>query len=183
MGEKSTQNILDNIERSKHTSLTRLIHGLGIPQVGEYLAAVLAETFGSIERLQHASEADLLAVREVGPETARELRAFFAVKENRTVIARLLAAGMRPTVERRHRGGGPLSGKSFVLTGTLSVPRDEVVARIEHQGGRVTGSVSAKTSFVVAGADPGSKVDKAKQLGVTVLDEQGLERLIAAGKS
>jgi DNA ligase (NAD+) len=177
MAEKSAQNLLDGIERSKHTTLARLIYGLGIPQVGEHLAAVLAEAFGSIEALEKASEEALLAVREVGPETAREIRAFFAARENRAVVSRLLQAGLTPVVERRRRGG-VLGGKTFVVTGTLSIPRAEAVRRIEENGGKVTSSVSAKTDYVVAGSDPGAKLTKAKKLGVAIVDENGLERLL-----
>lgn len=181
MGDKSARNVIGNIAQSKDTTLARLIYGLGIPQVGEHLAALLAEQFGSIEKVADTAAAELLAVREIGPETAREIRAFFDVPDNRAVIQRLLSAGIVAKVERRRHGGGPLSGKTFVLTGTLSAPRDAVVDRIEAQGGKVTGSVSAKTTYVVAGEDPGSKVEKARKLGVTVLDEQGLADLIEKG--
>jgi DNA ligase (NAD+) len=177
MGEKSAQNLLDNIARSKNTTLARLIYGLGIPQVGEHLAAVLAEAFGSIEALQNAGEDSLLTVREVGPETAREIRAFFGDRANRAIVARLLRSGVTPVVERRRRAGA-LAGKTFVLTGTLSIPRAEAVRRIEERGGKVTGSVSAKTDYVVAGGEPGSKLNKAKKLGVKILDEKELERLL-----
>ena len=177
MGAKSAQNVLDAITHSKDTTLARLIYGLGIPQVGEHLAAVLAETFGDIAQLEDASEEELLTVREVGPETAREIRAFFGVKENRQVVKRLLDAGLRPKVERR-RTGGPLAGKTFVLTGTLSIPRTEAIRSIEMLGGKVTGSVSRNTDYVVAGEEPGSKLAAAKKLGVTVLDEKGFQRLL-----
>ncbi|MBI1813983.1 MAG: NAD-dependent DNA ligase LigA [Deltaproteobacteria bacterium] len=177
MADKSAQNIVDAIAGSKRTTLARFINGLGIPQVGEHMAAVLAEQFGSIDALQSATEEELLAVRDIGPETAREIRAFFDQKDNRTVIARLTRAGIRPTVERRTRGD-KLAGKTFVLTGALSMPRDEVVRLIEAQGGKITGSVSKKTDYVVVGDEPGSKFDKAKQLGVRTLDERGLRALV-----
>ena len=177
MGEKSAQNIVDNIEASKQTTLARFIHGLGIPQVGEHMAEVLADEFGSIDTLEHASEEELLAVREVGPETAREIRAFFSLKQNRDVIARLLEAGVQPHGERRVRSG-KLAGKTFVLTGALSVPRDDVAKEIAAHGGRVTSNVSKGTDYIVVGNEPGSKLDKARKLGVTTLDEPALRRLL-----
>jgi DNA ligase (NAD+) len=177
MADKSAQNIIDAIEGSKRTTLARFINGLGIPQVGEHMAAVLAEHFGSIEALSNASEEDLLEIREVGPETAREIRAFFSVKQNREVIARLLKAGIQPSVERRARSG-KLAGKTFVLTGALSVPRDEVARQIGAHGGRVTSSVSKSTDYVVVGDEPGSKLDKARKLGVKTIDEKQLRRLL-----
>jgi DNA ligase (NAD+) len=177
MADKSAQNILDAIAGSTHTTLARFINGLGIPQVGEHMAEVLAEHFGSIGALQQATEEELLAVRDVGPETAREIRAFFALKQNQAVIKRLIAAGVHPTVERRARGGR-LEGKTFVLTGVLSVPRDEVARDIEAHGGRVTSSVSKNTDYVVVGEEAGSKLDKARKLGIPTLDEQELKRLL-----
>ena len=176
MADKSAQNILDAVAASKHTTLARFVNGLGIPQVGEHMAAVLAEHFGSIEALRDAGEDDLLAIREVGPETAHEIREFFGVKTNRAVIDRLLRAGVRPVAERRVRSG-KLAGKTFVLTGALSVPRDAVAKEIEAHGGRVTSSVSKNTDYVVVGADPGSKAEKARKLGVATLDETQLRAL------
>jgi len=177
LGDKSAQNLLDNIAASKHTSLARFLNGLGIPQVGEHMAEVLADHFGSVEALENASEEELLEVREVGPETARELRAFFHLAQNREVIARLLQAGVRPRGERRSRSG-TLAGKTFVLTGALSVPRDEVARLIAAHGGRVTSNVSKSTDYVVVGDEPGAKLDKAKRLGVQVLDEPALRQML-----
>jgi len=177
MADKSAQNILDAIAGSRQTTLARFLNGLGIPQVGEHMAGVLAEHFGSIAAVRDATEEELLTVRDVGPETAREIRAFFAVPDNRAVIERLLRAGVQPAGERRVRTG-TLTGKTFVLTGALSRPRDEVAREIEAHGGRVSSSVSKKTAYVVAGDDPGSKLEKAQALGVTVLDEAGLQRLL-----
>ena len=177
MGEKSAQNIITNIAVSKDTTLPRFVYGLGIPQVGEHMAAVLAEHFGSIEALEHATEDELLAVREVGPETAREIRAFFGVRENRAVIQRLLDAGVRPRAERAARGGR-LAGTTFVLTGTLSVPRDQAARAITAQGGRVAASVTRHTDYVIIGADPGSKLERARTLGVATIDEDELHRLL-----
>jgi len=177
MGDKSAQNIIDAIAGSKRTSLPRLLYGLGIPQVGEHMAALLAEHFGGVDALQRASEDELLSIREVGPETAREIRAFFALPQNRAVIERLKRAGVNPTAERRQRTG-KLAGKTFVLTGALSQPRDEVVKDIEAQGGRVSGSVSKNTDYVVAGEDPGSKLDKARELGIKTITEEQLRKLL-----
>lgn len=178
MGEKSAQNLLDQIEKSKNTTLPRLIYALGIPQVGEHIARVLAEHFGSLEALERASEEELTAVPEIGPETARQIRAFFSVPANRRVIQRLLDAGVRPHAERRPGRGGPLDGKTFVITGTLSLPREEVSRIIEAAGGKVTGSVSARTDFLVVGTEPGSKLDRARQLGVATIDEAELARIL-----
>ncbi|HVM94750.1 MAG TPA: NAD-dependent DNA ligase LigA, partial [Candidatus Acidoferrales bacterium] len=158
MADKSAQNIVDAIAASKRPPLARFINGLGIPQVGEHMAEVLAERFGSIEGIENASEEDLLEVREIGPQTAHEIRAFFDVKENQKVIRRLLQADVKPKVEQRTRSGH-LSGKTFVLTGTLSIPRDQMAKQIEGAGGKVTSSVSKGTDFVVVGEDPGSKLD------------------------
>lgn len=177
MGEKSADNLIRQIEDSKNTTLARLIYGLGIPHVGEHLAKVLAEHFGSLERLENASEEELLAVPEVGPETAREIRAFFSVPDNRVVIRRLLQAGVRPRVERRPRTGR-LAGKTFVITGTLSRPRDEIARDIEAAGGRVASSVSKNTDYVVVGIDPGSKLDRARELGIPTIGEEELERML-----
>ena len=178
MGDKSAQNLLDRIEASKHPSLPRFIYGLGIPQVGEHMAEVLAEHFGSIEALQDASEDELLTVRDVGPETAREIRAFFSLPGNRKVIARLLHAGVQPQAGTRRPRSGKLAGKTFVLTGALSQPRDTVAAAIAAHGGRVTSNVSKRTDYVVTGRDPGSKLEKARKLGVAVLDEAALMGLL-----
>ncbi|MFI5365951.1 MAG: NAD-dependent DNA ligase LigA [Candidatus Binatia bacterium] len=177
MADKSAQNVLDAIAGSKQTTLARLINGLGIPQVGEHMAEILAEHFGSVDELQQASEEQLLAVRDIGPETAREIRAFFDLKQNQAVLKRLLAAGLYPTVERRRRTG-KLTGKTFVLTGALTVPRDDVARDIEAHGGRVTSSVSKSTDYVVVGEEPGSKLDKARKLAVKTLNERELRDLL-----
>ena len=178
MGRKSAENLVGAIEQSKQTTLARLINGLGIPNVGEHLAAVLAEEFGSIDALQDASEEALLAVHEIGPETAAEIRAFFGLKQNRQIVARLLRVGVKPVAERRKRAG-PLQGKVFVLTGALSISRDEVLRRLRERGGKIAGSVSRNTDYVVIGADPGAKAEKARRQGATVLDEKQLGQLLA----
>lgn len=178
MGAKSAANLLAQIEASKRPSLARLINGLGVPQVGEHAARLLADEFGSIEALMDAGEEALLEVREIGPQTAKEVVAFFSAEQNRAVIERLREAGLRPVAPPRRRAGGPLSGKTFVLTGALSVSRDEATRRITAAGGKVTGSVSKKTDYVVAGSDAGSKLDKAQRLGLEILDEEALQRLL-----
>ena len=177
MGKKSAANLRAQIERSKKTTLPRFLVGLGIPQVGEATAKALAEHFGALDRLMDASEEDLQEVRDIGPEVAASICHFFAEKQNRTVIKRLLEAGVRPAPVVRQKG--KLSGKKLVLTGGLaSMTRPEALRRIEALGGRVVGSVSKETDYVVVGADPGSKLVKAKKLGVHILEEDEFARLL-----
>jgi DNA ligase (NAD+) len=178
MGRKSAQNLVDNIERSKKTTLDRLIYGLGIPHVGEHVASILASEFGDLDALEAADEERLQSVRAIGPEIAREVRAFFEPKENRAVIERLIASGVQWEKVQRKRADGRAAGKTFVITGTLSRPRDEIIAGIEAEGGKVTSNVSRSTDFVVAGDDPGSKLDKARKLEIHVLDEAALAALL-----
>jgi DNA ligase (NAD+) len=178
MGDKSAGNLVAAIQATKHPPLHRLIYALGIPEVGERTAALLAERFGSLEALAEADEETLTGIRDIGPETAREIRAFFTLPQNRTTLQRLHDVGVRPAPMPRRIGDGALRGKTFVITGTLSAPRDEVISRIETAGGKVTGTVSKKTDYLVAGDEPGSKLDKARKLGVEVLDEQALAKLV-----
>ncbi len=178
MGEKSAGNVVEAIQATRAPALDRLLYALGIPQVGERTARLLAERFGSLEALEEADEEALTAIRDIGAETARAIRTFFRQPQNRTALQRLRAVGMRPQAVPRPRHGGALHGKTFVLTGTLSQPREAVIARIEMAGGRVSGGVSKKTDYVVAGTDAGTKLEKARQLGVTVVDEIGLEALL-----
>ena len=180
MAQKSAQNIVDAIAGSRDTTLARFINALGIPQVGEHTAEVLADHFGDIHTLSAATEDDLLTVREIGPETAREISAFFHLTDNRDVIDRLLAAGVEPKWRKR-AVGGKLTGKTFVITGALSRPRDEIARDITGAGGRVSSSVSAKTDYVVVGEDAGSKLEKAEKLKIPILDEQQLQRLLEYG--
>jgi DNA ligase (NAD+) len=169
--EKAAQNIVAALERSKATTLRRFVFALAIPQVGEATAATLARHFGDIQRFVDASEEDLLAVRDIGPETAREIRAWTSEPQNRRVVERLLAAGIRPEPEKID-ARGPLAGKTLVLTGALAkLSRDEAKAEIERRGGKVSGSVSRKTDLVVAGEDAGSKLAKARELGVRIVSE------------
>jgi DNA ligase (NAD+) len=177
MGDKSAQNILDEIENSKKLPLERVIYGLGIRMVGERTAQFLAEHFGSMEALETAGVEELQDVNEVGPRIAESIVEFFSIAANRKLVERLREAGLTLKGQKKQRGT-KLAGKTFVLTGTLAhFTRDEAKKMIEDAGGKVTGSVSKKTDYVVAGADAGSKLDKAKELGVTVVDEKELERL------
>ncbi len=170
--EKAAQNIVAALERSRRTTLRRFIFALAIPQVGEATAATLARHFGDLARFMDASEDQLLAVRDIGPETAREIRAWTQEPQNRRVVERLLAAGVSPEPERVD-ARGPLAGKTVVLTGGLAkLSRDEAKAEIERRGGKVSGSVSRKTDLVVAGEEAGSKLTKAKELGVRVIGEE-----------
>jgi DNA ligase (NAD+) len=175
--DKSAQNILDEIENSKKLPLERVIYGLGIRFVGERTAQFLAEHFGSMEALEHASVEELQNVNEVGPRIAESIVEFFSIAANRKLIERLREAGLTMRGQKKERGT-KLAGKTFVLTGTLAkYTRDEAKKLIEDAGGKVTGSVSKKTDYVVAGADAGSKLDKAKELGVAVIDEKEMEGL------
>ena len=178
MGDKSAQNVLDEIEASKKLPLGRVIFGLGIRFVGERTAQFLAEHFGSIDALMNASLEELEDVTEVGPRIAESIREFFDEPRNRELIKRLRDAGLTFAGKKRERGT-KLAGKTFVLTGTLAkYSRDEAKKLIEDAGGRVSGSVSKKTDYVVAGSDAGSKLDKAKELGVLVIEEAEMEKLI-----
>jgi DNA ligase (NAD+) len=177
MGEKSAANLLAQIERSKTTTLPRLLTALGIRQVGEATAKALAEHFRTLERVMDASEEELQEVRDVGPEVAASIHQFFHEPQNRKVVRKLLDAGVRPApVERRH---GRLEGKKFVLTGGLAaMTRPEAQRRIEALGGRVVSSVSKETDYVVVGTEAGSKLKKAEKLGVTTLDEDAFLRMV-----
>ncbi|WP_319238731.1 NAD-dependent DNA ligase LigA [uncultured Propionivibrio sp.] len=182
MGEKSASNLLAAIDKSKQTTLARFIFALGIRNVGETTAKDLARHFGTLDALLGADEAALLQVNDVGPVVAASLREFLAEPHNRTIIDDLCHLGIVwPVEEGAAAEPGPLAGKTLVLTGTLpSLSRDEAKALIEAAGGRVSGSVSKKTDYVVAGADAGSKLDKAQKLGVAVIDEAQLQVLIGS---
>lgn len=184
MADKSAQNIVAALEKSKQTTLPRFVFGLGIRHVGEATAKDLAKHFGQMDRIMDAPEDQLLAVNDVGPVVARSIRTFFDQAHNREVVEQLRAAGVTwPEHEPSAAADAatlPLFGKTLVLTGTLpTLSREEAKALIEEAGGKVAGSVSKKTHYVVAGAEAGSKLEKAQTLGVPVLDEAGLQALLA----
>ncbi len=184
MGEKSAEKILRNIDASRKQPLPRVLNGLGIPFVGERTAQILADTFGNLDAIIEADEETLQRAEEVGPKVSDSIRKFFHERRNRELVERLRQAGLTFEHTVRKKAGGPLEGKVFVLTGTLpNLAREEAKARIEAAGGKVTGSVSKKTDYVVAGADPGSKLDKAKELGIPVLDESGLLAMLQGSRS
>jgi DNA ligase (NAD+) len=181
MGRKSTENLLTQIQASRSLEFWRLLFGLGIRHVGERTAQILAREFGSIERLEQASKEELEQVHEVGPKLAESIYEFLKQPENRALIERLGAAGlpMQSGEPVPTRAPQTFAGKTFVLTGTLDgMSREEAAGLIEERGGRVNSSVSKKTSYVVAGKEPGSKLDKARQLGVEILDEQQFARML-----
>lgn len=179
MGPKSARNLLDQIEESKTRELSRLIYALGIRNVGEKLAQALARKFMDLEKLAAASEQELMSLEDVGPKVAKSIIFFFAQPENKKLIARLKAAGLKLREEPEKLRPQPLKGLTFVLTGTLSsMTRDEAKAKIEYLGGEVSSSVSQKTDYLVVGDEPGSKLDKARQLGVKTINETEFLKLI-----
>jgi DNA ligase (NAD+) len=177
MGEKSAANLVDAIKRSRSTTLARFIYALGIRNVGESTARDLARSFGDIGKLMDADEARYRQVPDVGPVVAQSIEAFFKEPHNRKIVTQLLAAKLH--LETPAAADGGLTGKTFVLTGKLpNLTREEAEERIVAAGGKMAGSVSKKTAYVVVGADPGSKYDKAQELGIPVLDEEGLLNLL-----
>ncbi len=181
-GEKTIANLLSNIEKSKSRGLARVLTGLGIRFVGTQTAQILASDFGSIDGIAAASAEELQRCEGIGPEVASSVSLFFQQRANRAMIERLRKRGVSMTAPKRARAAaGKLAGKTFVLTGTLpNLTRDEAAGLITEAGGKVTGSVSKKTDYVVAGSEPGSKYDKAQSLGVPILDELGLRNLLEA---
>lgn len=173
MAEKSAANLLDAIDRSRSVRVDRFLYALGIPLVGEHVARVLIEEFGDLDVLAAASAEELREVYGIGTEVALSVANFFQEPRNREMIRRLREAGVKPAPLEVPAPGAetPLSGKTLVFTGAISMPRPDAKKIVEQLGGKVAGSVSRKTDYVVAGEDPGSKLDKAKELGVTVLTE------------
>ncbi len=179
--ERSATMLLESIERSKSVSLDRLLMGLGIRQVGQHIARVLAKQFGSLSKLISATQEELRQVREIGPEISASLTSFFSEERNRAVIARLIERGLMitPPSTVSLTGSQSLTGKTFVFTGGLAgYSRDQAKELIEQHGGQISSSVSKKTSFVVAGSDPGSKLDQARKLGVRILTETEFTALV-----
>ena len=181
--------MIESLKRSKSAPLARLVYGLGVRHVGERTAELLAEHFRSLDRIAKASKEELEEVEEVGPRIAESIGEFFSSDRNRTLIERLRDHGLRfeeapadVLGTSRNVEAAPLAGMVFVLTGTLpNMTRNEARARIQALGGKVTGSVSPKTDYLVAGDSPGSKFEKAQQLGVEVLRERDLLTLLSAG--
>ena len=182
MGERSATKLAAAISKSRETTLARFLYALGIPEVGEATAQPLAAEFGDLEAVRQADEERLQQVPDVGPIVAAHIAGFFREPHNLEIVARLLARGVRWPATAPAERGTALDGKTFVLTGTLSaMTRDEAKARLQALGARVAGSVSRKTDFVVAGEEAGSKLEKARELGVEVLDEAGPLRLSSEG--
>ncbi|MCU7914980.1 MAG: NAD-dependent DNA ligase LigA [Candidatus Thiodiazotropha sp. (ex Gloverina cf. vestifex)] len=179
MAEKSAQNLLDALDKSKQTTLSRFLYALGIREVGEATAQSLASQFGTLEAIQKADEEQLQQTPDVGPVVAKHILAFFRQDHNRDVIAALLDRGLQwPEVERVSEDQLPLLGKTIVITGTLSRSRDEIKTELEAMGAKITGSVSKKTDYVIAGEAAGSKRTKAEKLDIPILDETGLQDLL-----
>jgi DNA ligase (NAD+) len=177
-GEKSIRNLLDAIERSKTRPLWRLIFGLGILHVGETSSRELAAHFQSIEALMNASAEELQRIPDVGEVVGASIHQFFQEPHNRDLIARLKKAGLKPTVEPRKTSDSAIIGTTWVITGTLSQPRDEIAELIISRAGKVSGSVSKKTTYLLAGDEAGSKLEKAKKLGVKIIDEKAFRRML-----
>jgi DNA ligase (NAD+) len=180
VGKKTADTLLAEIEKSKQNPLNRVLFGLGIRFIGERTAQLVAEEFGSMDALMAASAEELERVNEVGPRVAQAIREFFDETKNRELVERLRKAGLTFTAEKRKKSS-QLEGLTFVLTGTLpNLTREDAKAQIEAAGGRISGSVSKKTNYVVAGEEAGSKLDKARELGVKVLDEAELLKLLGS---
>ena len=183
MGKKSAEKVLANIDNSRRRPLARVLNGLGIPFVGERTAQILGDTFGSVDAIMEADDSELQRAEEVGPKVAHSIRRFFHEPHNRELVERLRTAGLTFEQEIKVKAAGPLEGKTFVLTGTLpNLAREDAKEKIEAAGGKVTGSVSKKTNYVVAGEDAGSKLDKANGLGIPVIGEAELLAMLRTGQ-
>ena len=182
LGEKSAANLVEGIEASKGRTLSRLLYALGIPGIGERSAAALARRFGSLDAVAAAPEEELLKIPDFGPAASSAVRSWFRLKEAKDLVKRLKKAGLNTVLLDEERpSSSQLDGKTFVFTGELSIPRDQAEAEVRKRGGKASGSVSAKTAYVVAGDAAGSKLKNAQKLGVAVLDEAGFRKLIAQG--
>jgi DNA ligase (NAD+) len=179
-GEKSAKKLIENIEQSKKNELSRFVFALGIPMIGERAAKILAEHFGSIEALMDAQAEELVGIHEIGPKVAESITSYFAVPANRERIANMQRLGVNPT-HVKIATGNRLAGKSLVVTGTLTrFSRDEIHKIIEREGGKAGSSVSSKTSYLVTGEAAGSKLEKARSLGVEILTEDEFLNLVEA---
>lgn len=178
MGEKKAAGLLAAIERAKTTPLPRALVGLGIPGVGETVATLLADHFGSIEAIMQATAADLAAIRGIGLVIAEQVELFFRNPQQKKLVEDLRLQGVTFAYERQTGGGSSLTGRSFVITGTLTLPRDQIKKQIELHGGKVSGSVSRRTNYLLAGSEAGSKLEEAARLGVPVISESDLQRMI-----
>jgi DNA ligase (NAD+) len=179
MADKSAQNILDALEKSKSTTLARFIYALGIRDVGEATAQALASHFGSLEALMNADSEQLQQIPDIGPVVAASIDKFFQQEHNREVIGKLIKSGVHwEPVAATKKEKSPVAGKTFVITGSLSIKRDELKDRLQELGAKVTGSVSKNTDYVIVGEDPGSKYDKAKKLGIEILDESAIMEIL-----
>jgi len=181
MAEKSANNLLNAIEKSKQTSLPRFLYALGIPQVGETTAGILANHFTTLGKIESASSEELQSLEDVGPIVAQDVMVFFKQSHNLEVIRKLVNAGVHwPAIEKLEQPDSEIKGKIFVLTGTLTLfTRNDAKRALQEKGAKVTGSVSAKTDYVVVGDNPGSKADKAVKLGVEIIDEERLQQMLA----
>jgi DNA ligase (NAD+) len=181
MGEKSVAKLIDAIERSKAQPLWRLLFGIGILHVGVSAARALADHFANLNEMMAASPEELQRIPDVGEVVGTSIAQFFAEPSNRSMIEKLRAAGLRLTSEPKApvAGNSQIKGTTWVITGTLSRPREEIVEEIVRQGGKVSGSVSKKTSYVLAGEEAGSKLEKARKLGLKIISEENFRELIA----
>jgi DNA ligase (NAD+) len=177
--DKSAANLLAAIESSKKVPLERFLYALGIRDVGEHVAAVIADHYGTIDAVMDATEEDLMTIHEIGPEVAKSVAGFFGEKRMKTLVAGLRRLGLDIVETPRKRGPRPLAGKTFVFTGTLAeFSREDAERLVQSLGGRATSSVSRKTSYVVAGAEAGSKLAKAGKLGVKIISEKEFKKLV-----
>jgi DNA ligase (NAD+) len=179
MADKSAQNVIDSIEASKTRPLWRLVAGLGIRHIGVQTAQDLAGYFGSLEALIKATQAELDAIEQVGEKLAKEIYEYFNNERNIAIINELLSAGVKPELPKKKKAGGKLVGKTIVVTGTLqNFSRQQIEEAIRNAGAKVSSSVSKNTDFVLAGDNPGSKLDKARQLGVKIITEKEFEEML-----
>ena len=185
MAEKSVENILSAIDKSRATSLARFLYALGIPQVGETTAKILAEEYATLDRIEASSVDELQLVEDIGPVVANDIVTFFNQPHNREVIDSLLKAGIHwPVAEKAAPQNTMFTGKTCVITGTLSrMSRNEVKALLQQQGAKVSGSVSSKTDYVIVGENPGSKAAKAAELGIEMIDEETLQEMLSSTDS